>query len=157
MTPPRGISCRIWARRPRNSDGTIRRASQPRPRAIGIDAIAIGRGHRYRIVVSDLIRGRPIWFGGQDRSEASLAQFYAWLGGVLHVQIIGTFAGLALAHTLLATPFVVIAVASTLAGFDWNLSRAAASLARSKRTCASFSAMPRAGATLLHFAFCTSP
>ena len=23
---------------------------------------------------------RPIWFGGMDRSEASMAQFYAWLG-----------------------------------------------------------------------------
>jgi transposase len=31
-------------------------------------------------VVSDLVRKRPIWFGGQDRSEASMAQFYAWLG-----------------------------------------------------------------------------
>src|SRR5271165_4594064 len=31
-------------------------------------------------VVSDLIRGRPIWFGGDDRSEASMSQFYAWLG-----------------------------------------------------------------------------
>jgi transposase len=58
----------------------LRRASQPKPRAIGIDEISIGRGHSYRIVVSDLIRGRAIWFGGQDRSEASLDQFYAWLG-----------------------------------------------------------------------------
>ena len=31
-------------------------------------------------MVSDLIRGRPIWFGGVDRSEASMAQFYEWLG-----------------------------------------------------------------------------
>jgi transposase len=31
-------------------------------------------------VVSDLLRGRPIWFGGKDRSEASLSEFYAWLG-----------------------------------------------------------------------------
>jgi transposase len=31
-------------------------------------------------VVSDLIRGRPIWFGGEDRSEASMGQFYEWLG-----------------------------------------------------------------------------
>ena len=37
-------------------------------------------GHRYRVVVSDLERGRPIWFGGKDRSEASLDEFYAWLG-----------------------------------------------------------------------------
>src|SRR5262249_19174999 len=33
-----------------------------------------------RIVVSDLDRGRAIWFGGQDRSEESLDQFFAWLG-----------------------------------------------------------------------------
>jgi transposase len=58
----------------------LRRASRPAPRAIGIDEISIGKGHSYRIVVSDLIRGRPIWFGGQDRSEASLDEFYAWLG-----------------------------------------------------------------------------
>jgi len=31
-------------------------------------------------VVSDLIRARPIWFGGEDRSEASMGQFYQWLG-----------------------------------------------------------------------------
>ncbi len=40
----------------------------------------MGHGHTYRIVVSDLREGRPIWFGGQDRSEASLDAFYAWLG-----------------------------------------------------------------------------
>jgi transposase len=28
----------------------------------------------------DLERGRPIWFGGKDRSEASLDEFFAWLG-----------------------------------------------------------------------------
>ena len=28
----------------------------------------------------DLLRGRPIWFGGEDRSAASMSQFYAWLG-----------------------------------------------------------------------------
>jgi transposase len=58
----------------------IKRAGTPGPRAIGIDEIAIRKGHSYRIVVSDLIRKRPIWFGGEDRSEASMAQFYAWLG-----------------------------------------------------------------------------
>jgi hypothetical protein len=58
----------------------LRRAGQPAPKAIGIDEIAIGRGHSYRIVVSDLIRGRPIWFGGKDRSEASMDEFYVWLG-----------------------------------------------------------------------------
>jgi len=58
----------------------LARAGTPGPRAIGIDEITIRKGHTYRIVVSDLIRGRPIWFGGQDRSEASMAQFYDWLG-----------------------------------------------------------------------------
>jgi len=58
----------------------IKRAGTPGPQAIGIDEISIRKGHSYRIVVSDLIRKRPIWFGGEDRSEASMAQFYAWLG-----------------------------------------------------------------------------
>ena len=58
----------------------LRRAPKPRPRVIGIDEIAIRKGHTYRIVVSDLERRRPIWFGGTDRSEASLDQFYQWLG-----------------------------------------------------------------------------
>ena len=47
---------------------------------IGIDEISVGKGHDYRIVVSDLIRRRPIWFGGLDRSEASMCMFYDWLG-----------------------------------------------------------------------------
>jgi len=58
----------------------LARAGTPGPQAIGIDEISIRKGHTYRIVVSDLIRMRPIWFGGEDRSEASMAQFYAWLG-----------------------------------------------------------------------------
>jgi transposase len=58
----------------------LRRAGTPDPRVIGIDEIAIAKGHHYRIVVSDLERGRPIWFGGQDRSEASLDEFFDWLG-----------------------------------------------------------------------------
>lgn len=60
----------------------LRRAGQPAPRVIGIDEIAIAKGHKYRIVVSDLERGRPIWFGGKDRSEESLDEFFAWLGPV---------------------------------------------------------------------------
>jgi len=58
----------------------IERAGAPGPKVIGIDEISIRKGHNYRIVVSDLVRKRPIWFGGDDRSEASMAQFYAWLG-----------------------------------------------------------------------------
>jgi transposase len=59
----------------------LKRAGTPGPKAIGIDEVSIRKGHTYRIVVSDLIRGRPIWFGGKDRSEASMRQFYDWLGG----------------------------------------------------------------------------
>ncbi len=58
----------------------LARAGKPGPKAIGVDEISIRKGHTYRIVVSDLIRGRPIWFGGEDRSEASMAHFYDWLG-----------------------------------------------------------------------------
>ncbi|MCC7058652.1 MAG: ISL3 family transposase [Burkholderiaceae bacterium] len=52
----------------------------PGPKAIGIDEISIRKGHTYRIVVSDLIRRRAIWFGGADRSQASMTLFYEWLG-----------------------------------------------------------------------------
>src|SRR5260221_5835887 len=58
----------------------LRRAGTPGPKVIGIDEISIRKGHTYRIVVSDLVRGRPIWFAGEDRSEASLDEFFAWLG-----------------------------------------------------------------------------
>jgi transposase len=60
--------------------GIQRRAGTPGPQVIGVDELAIRKGHIYRIVVSDLVRGRPIWFGGEDRSEASMSQFYDWLG-----------------------------------------------------------------------------
>jgi transposase len=58
----------------------LERAGPPNPRVVGIDEISVGKGHQYRIVVSDLIRGRAIWFGGRDRSEASMDGFYQWLG-----------------------------------------------------------------------------
>jgi len=58
----------------------VRRIGCPAPEVIGIDEVSIRKGHTYRIVVSDLLRRRPIWFGGRDRSEASLEEFYAWLG-----------------------------------------------------------------------------
>ena len=56
------------------------RVGRPGPRVIGIDEISVRRGHSYRIVVSDLIRRRPIWFGGTDRSEASLDAFFTEIG-----------------------------------------------------------------------------
>lgn len=55
-------------------------AGPPTPRAIGIDEVSIRKGHTYRIVVSDLDRKVPIWFGGKDRSETSIDEFYAFLG-----------------------------------------------------------------------------
>jgi transposase len=58
----------------------LTKAGTPAPTVIGIDEISVRKGHTYRIVVSDLIRERPIWFGGNDRSEASMTQFYQWLG-----------------------------------------------------------------------------
>lgn len=58
----------------------LRRAGMPGPKIIGIDEVSIRKGHTYRIVVSDLVRRRPIWFGGKDRSEASMDEFFKWLG-----------------------------------------------------------------------------
>jgi len=58
----------------------LRRAGTPGPKVIGMDEISVRKGHSYRIVVSDLLRRRPIWFGGTDRSEASLALFFNELG-----------------------------------------------------------------------------
>ena len=58
----------------------LAKAGAPGPKAIGIDEISIRKGHTYRIVVSDLVCHRPIWFGGEDRSQKSMAQFYEWLG-----------------------------------------------------------------------------
>lgn len=58
----------------------LNRFGTPAPRVIGIDEISIKKGHNYRIVVSDLIRRRAIWFGGKDRKEKSMDMFYEWLG-----------------------------------------------------------------------------
>lgn len=58
----------------------LEKAPEVNPRVIGIDEISIQKGHRYRIVVSDLERGVPIWFGGNDRTAESMDMFYAYLG-----------------------------------------------------------------------------
>ena len=50
------------------------------PRIIGIDELSIRKGHIYRIVVSDLEIGRPIWIGGQGRKEEDLDNFFELLG-----------------------------------------------------------------------------
>lgn len=58
----------------------VARAGTPAPRVIGVDEIAIRKGHDYRIVVSDLDRGRPIWVGGRGRAEEDLDLFFKDLG-----------------------------------------------------------------------------
>ena len=58
----------------------LRRVGTPGPKIVGIDEISIRKRHTYRIVVSDLLRRRAIWFGGSDRSEASMDEFYKFLG-----------------------------------------------------------------------------
>jgi transposase len=58
----------------------LRRVGTPGPNIIGIDEVSIRKGHTYRIVVSDLERRRPIWFGGRDRSAESMDECFQWLG-----------------------------------------------------------------------------
>ena len=58
----------------------LRRAGMPGPSVIGIDEISVKKGQDYRIVVSDLLRRRAIWFGGKDRKEESMDLFYQELG-----------------------------------------------------------------------------
>lgn len=58
----------------------LKRVGLPRPKVIGIDEVSLRKGHTYRVVVSDLERRRPVWFGGEDRSEQSMDKFYEFLG-----------------------------------------------------------------------------
>jgi transposase len=52
----------------------------PGPKVIGIDELSVRKGHTYRIIVSDLVRERPIRFGGNDRSEVSMELLFKELG-----------------------------------------------------------------------------
>jgi len=49
-------------------------------RAIGIDEVSIRKGHTHAVVVADLDQKRPIWLGGQGRSEQDLALFFDAMG-----------------------------------------------------------------------------
>ena len=53
------------------------------PSPIGSLQVWIGAddGFLHRIVVSDLVARRAIWFGGTGRTEADMDLFYAFLGG----------------------------------------------------------------------------
>jgi transposase len=58
----------------------LTRAGPIAPAVIGIDEFSIRKGYVFRIVVSDLERQQPLWFGGVDHSAESLAMFYEFLG-----------------------------------------------------------------------------
>ena len=58
----------------------LAKTPQLAPQVIGVDELSIKKGHTYRIVVSDLERGRPIWVGGQGRTAADLDRFFLDLG-----------------------------------------------------------------------------
>lgn len=58
----------------------LARAGPIAPAVIGIDELSIRKGYVFRIVVSDLERQQPLWFGGTDHSAESLAMFYEFLG-----------------------------------------------------------------------------
>ena len=49
-------------------------------RSIGIDEISIHKGHVYAVVVADLDQRRPIWLGGQGRTEEDLQLFFDAMG-----------------------------------------------------------------------------
>ncbi len=58
----------------------LSKTPSPDPCVIGIDEISIRKGHNYRIIVSDLERGRPIWVGGEGRKEIDMDKFFVELG-----------------------------------------------------------------------------
>jgi transposase len=58
----------------------LKRAGKPRPSVIGVDEVSLRKGHTYRIVISDLEKRKPIWFGGKDRTEESMDLFYMEIG-----------------------------------------------------------------------------
>lgn len=58
----------------------LRQHPMPATTVIGVDEIAIRKGHEHRVVISDLISQRPIWFGGSGRKQTDLEQFFAAYG-----------------------------------------------------------------------------
>lgn len=47
--------------------------------SIGIDEVSRRKGQHYLTIVYDLDRGRVVWVG-RDRTTATMARFFAWLG-----------------------------------------------------------------------------
>jgi transposase len=54
-------------------EAQLKRVGSPGPQVIGVDEIAIRKGHSYRIVVSDLLRGRPM--GARTARRRAWASF----------------------------------------------------------------------------------
>jgi transposase len=46
---------------------------------VGIDEVSRRKGQQYLTIVYDLARGRVVWVG-RDRTTATMARFFAWLG-----------------------------------------------------------------------------
>ena len=44
--------------------------------AAGVDEISVKRGHEYRIVVASLDDRRPLWLGGEGRTEEEMKLFF---------------------------------------------------------------------------------
>jgi len=63
------------------------RAGRPGPKVVGIDEISIKKRHTYRIVVSDLVRKRPIWFGARI-AQHSMHSMPRWCTLVSHLESI---------------------------------------------------------------------
>lgn len=51
------------------------------PTVLGIDELAIGPGHSYRVIVHDLQRRRPVWVGGdKGRTQEAIDEYFVGLG-----------------------------------------------------------------------------
>jgi transposase len=48
--------------------------------AVGVDEISVKRGHEYRIVVASLDERRPLWLGGEGRTEEDMKLFFDYIG-----------------------------------------------------------------------------
>ena len=54
----------------------LRLQGKPPVFIMGVDEISVQKGHHYRVVVSDLERRRPIWFGGKGKAKKDLDLFF---------------------------------------------------------------------------------
>lgn len=65
----------------------LRLQGKPPATSIGVDEISVRKGHYYRVVVSDLERRRPIWFGGKGKSKKDLDCFFLGNGKTRNAKI----------------------------------------------------------------------